>query len=107
MVSNFVGGYTQDSGRAAMQNLLQAHPDVNVVIGSSQALEGATPLAKGKKIAFVGNGGSTQAFAFVKSGTWFGDYDVPEKADGAEAAQLGLDKARGRASPTLRSPARS
>jgi ribose transport system substrate-binding protein len=95
VVSNFVGGYTQDSGRAAMQNLLQADPNVNVVIGSSQALEGATPLAKGKKIAFVGNGGSTQAFAFVKSGVWFGDYDVPERSEGAKAAQLGIEKARG------------
>jgi ribose transport system substrate-binding protein len=99
VISNLVGGYTADSGRAAMQNLLQAHPDVNVVIGSSQALEGATPLAKGKKIAFVGNGGSTQAFAFVKAGTWYGDYDVPEKAEGAKAAQLGLDKARGESVP--------
>jgi ribose transport system substrate-binding protein len=95
VIWNFVGGYTQDSGRAAMQNLLQADPNVNVVIGSSQALEGATPLATGKKIAFVGNGGSTQAFAYVKSGVWFGDYDVPEKAEGAKAAELGLDAARG------------
>jgi ribose transport system substrate-binding protein len=95
VVSNFVGGYTSDSGRAAMQNLLQADPNVNVVIGSSQALEGATPLAKGKKIAFVGNGGSTQAFGFVRSGVWFGDYDVPERSEGAKAAELGIDKARG------------
>jgi ribose transport system substrate-binding protein len=99
VVSNFVGGYTQDSGRAAMQNLLQADPNVNVVIGSSQALEGATPLAKGKKIAFVGNGGSTQAFSYVRSGVWFGDYDVPEKSEGAKAAQLGIEKARGQNVP--------
>lgn len=100
VVSNLVGGYTPDSGRAAMQNLLQAHPNVNVIIGSSQALEGATPLAKGKNIAFVGNGGSTQAFAYVKKGTWYGVYDVPEKSEGAKAAQLGLDKARGQNVPT-------
>jgi ribose transport system substrate-binding protein len=99
VISNFVGGYTPDSGRGAMQNLLQAHPDVNVVIGSSQALEGATPLAKGKKIAFVGNGGSTQAFGFVNDGTWFGVYDVPEKSEGAKAAELGLAKARGKSVP--------
>jgi ribose transport system substrate-binding protein len=95
VISNLVGGYTPDTGRAAMQNLLQSHPDVNVVIGSSQALEGATPLAAGHKIAFVGNGGSTQAFAFVGDGTWYGVYDVPEKSDGAKAAELGLAKARG------------
>ena len=95
VISNLVGGYTPDAGRTAMQNLLQAHPDVNVVVGSSQALEGATPLAKGKKIQFVGNGGSTQAFGFVKDGTWFGVYDVPEKTEGAKAAEYGLLKARG------------
>ena len=78
-----------------MQNLLQSNPDINVVIGSSQALEGATPLAKGKKIQFVGNGGSTQAFAFVENGTWYGTYDVPEKSEGSKAAELGLAKARG------------
>ncbi|WP_371400595.1 sugar ABC transporter substrate-binding protein [Kribbella sp. NBC_00662] len=99
VVSNFVGGYTPDTGRAAMQNLLQSHPDVNVVIGSSQALEGATPLAKGKKIGFVGNGGSTQAFGFVNDGTWYGVYDVPEKSEGAKAAELGLAKARGKDVP--------
>jgi ribose transport system substrate-binding protein len=99
VISNLVGGYTPDTGRAAMQNLLQSHPDVNVVIGSSQALEGATPLASGKKIAFVGNGGSTQAFGFVSGGTWYGVYDVPEKSDGAKAAELGLNKARGQNVP--------
>jgi ribose transport system substrate-binding protein len=99
VVSNFVGGYTQDSGRAAMQNLLQAHPDVNVVIGSSQALAGATPLAEGKKITFVGNGGSTQAFDFVNRGVWYGVYNVPEKSEGAKAAELGLAKARGQDVP--------
>lgn len=99
VISNFVGGYTPDSGRTAMQNLLQAHPDVQVVIGSSQALEGATPLAKGKKITFVGNGGSTQAYGFVNDGTWYGVYSVPEKKSGAKAAELGLTKARGGSAP--------
>lgn len=97
--SNQVGGYTADTGRTAMQNMLQAHPNVNVVIGSSQALEGATPLATGKKITFIGNGGSTQAFSFIKKGTWYGAYVVPEKSEGAKAAELGLTKARGGSVP--------
>jgi ribose transport system substrate-binding protein len=95
VISNLVGGYTPDAGRAAMQNLLQSHPNVNVVIGSSQALEGATPLAQGKKITFVGNGGSSQAFNYIMNGTWYGVYDVPEKTEGAKAAEYGLLKARG------------
>ncbi|MBL7255490.1 sugar ABC transporter substrate-binding protein [Actinoplanes sp. LDG1-01] len=99
VVSNFVGGYTPDSGRAAMQNLLQAHPDINVVIGSSQALQGATPLAAGKKITFVGNGNSTQAYDLVNKGTWYATYALPEKGQGAKAAELGIKKARGETVP--------
>lgn len=99
VVASVVGGYTQDTGRAAFQNVLQAHPDVQVVIGSSQAIEGAAPLAAGKNIKFVGNGGSTQAFSGVQSGAWYGVYVVPEKAEGARAAALGLAKARGQAVP--------
>lgn len=99
VVANVVGGYTQDSGRAAFQNVLQAHPDVNVVIGSSQAIEGAAPLAAGKNIEFVGNGGSRQAYEAVQSGAWYGVYVIPEKAEGAKAAELGLAKARGQQVP--------
>ncbi len=100
VVASPVGGYTPNSGRTAFQNVLQAHPDVNVVIGSSQAVEGAAPLAKGKNILFVGNGGSTQAFDGVENGNWYGTYVIPEKAEGAKATELGLKKARGQTVPT-------
>lgn len=99
VVASVVGGYTADTGRTAFQNVLQAHPDVNVVIGSSQAIEGAAPLAGGKNILFVGNGGSTQAFAGVESGKWYGVYVIPEKTEGERAAELGIDKARGKNVP--------
>lgn len=100
LVASVVGGYTPDSGRAAFQNVLQAHPDVNVVVGSSQAIEGAAPLAQGKNIQFVGNGGSTQAFDAINAGTWYGAYVVPEKTEGRVATELGLAKARGADVPT-------
>jgi ribose transport system substrate-binding protein len=100
VVASVVGGYTPDSGRAAFQNVLQAHPDVHVVIGSSQAIQGAAPLAAGKNIKFVGNGGSTQAFQAVQSGAWYGAYVIPEKTAGAKATELGLAKARGQQVPT-------
>lgn len=100
VVASVVGGYTQDTGRAAFQNVLQAHPDVNVVIGSSQAIQGAAPLAAGRNIKFIGNGGSRQAFEAVQSGAWYGAYVIPEKTAGTKAAELGLAKARGREVPT-------
>ncbi|GAA2621388.1 hypothetical protein GCM10010411_66620 [Actinomadura fulvescens] len=90
------GGYTRDSGRKAMQDLLQAHPDVNVVIGSSQALFGAQVVAKNRKnIVYVANGGSRQAVKEVRDGRWFGIPYLAVKTAGAKAAELGLAKARG------------
>lgn len=99
LVASVIGGYTADSGRTAFQNVLQAHPDVNVVIGSSQAIEGASALAGDKKILFVGNGGSTQAFAGIKDGSWFGAYNIPEKTEGKTATELGLKAAGGETVP--------
>ncbi|TNM60200.1 sugar ABC transporter substrate-binding protein [Streptomyces sp. NP160] len=100
VVASPIGGYTPDSGRTAMQNVLQANPDVDVVIGSSQAIEGASALTEGRTdILYVGNGGSTQAYAGVMDGSWYGTYVIPEKTDGKTATELGLKKHRGEEVP--------
>jgi ribose transport system substrate-binding protein len=104
IVASVEGGYTQASGLKAAQNVLQAHPDVNVMIGSSQAIEGATQAIKDAgltgKIALIGNGGSTQAVAAVKDGSWFACYVIAEKSSGAKAAQLAIDAANGKTVPS-------
>ncbi|WP_216216412.1 sugar ABC transporter substrate-binding protein [Amycolatopsis aidingensis] len=99
VVASVEGGYTKQSGRAAMQDVLQANPQVDVVIGSSQAIAGAEAVAGAKDVRFVGNGGSRQAVAAVKEGRWFATYYHPEKTAGAKAAELGLRKARGEQVP--------
>jgi ribose transport system substrate-binding protein len=99
VVASVEGGYTQASGLKAAQNVLQAHPDVNVMIGSSQAIEGAGQAIKdaGKtgKIKLIGNGGSTQAVSAVKAGTWFAAYVIAERSSGAKATALAIAAARG------------
>ncbi len=73
LVADVEGGYTQASGLKAAQDVLQAHSDVNVMIGSSQAIEGAqlalkkAPARLGK-MKLIGNGGSCQAVAGVQVG---------------------------------------
>ncbi|MEO3861580.1 sugar ABC transporter substrate-binding protein [Acrocarpospora sp. B8E8] len=89
------GGYTKESGRKAMQDVLQSHPGVDVVIGSSQAIAGAEAVLKGKDVLLIGNGSSRQAVRAVQEGRWFATYYLPEKTAGAKAAELGLAKARG------------
>jgi ribose transport system substrate-binding protein len=103
VVADPQGGYTQATGLKAGQDVLSAHPDVNVIIGSSQAIEGAELAVKkaGKlgKIKLIGNGGSCQAIAGVLNGSWFASYIIAERSSGAKAAQLGIESAEGKTVP--------
>jgi ribose transport system substrate-binding protein len=96
LVASVEGGYSADAGRTAFQNVLQADPDVDVVIGSSQAITGAYEVAgPDSGILFIGNGASQPNVDAVRNGDWFAVFfsDVP--GGGAEAANLGLAHARG------------
>ncbi len=101
LVASVEGGYTQDTGLKAAQNVLQAHPDVDVMIGSSQAIAGAEQAIKDAKgdVKLIGNGGSRQAVAAVKEGRWFASYVIAEKSSGAKAAELAIAAARGEEVP--------
>ncbi len=103
VVQTLQGGYTQSSGLAAAQDVLSAHPSVNVLIGSSQAIEGAQLALKraGKlgKIKLIGNGGSCQAIKGVLDGTWFASYIVAERSDGQIATKYGIEAANGMTVP--------
>jgi ribose transport system substrate-binding protein len=103
LVADVEGGYTQASGLKAAQDVLQAHSDVNVMIGSSQAIEGAQQAVKkaGKtgQIKLIGNGGSCQAVAGVKAGAWFATYALPETTSGLKATQLAIDAGNGKKVP--------
>jgi ribose transport system substrate-binding protein len=98
------GGYLAATGETVTEDVLSAHPNVNVVIGSSQAMEGATIVLKNKgllgKVKIVANGGSTQAVAFVKAGTWYATFGIPEVTDGMDATIYGIEKLQGAMYPT-------
>jgi ribose transport system substrate-binding protein len=101
IVASVEGGYTQESGLKAAQNVLQAHPGVDVMIGSSQAIAGAEQAIEdaGAEVALVGNGGSRQAVQAVKEGRWYASYVAAEKSSGAKAAELAIAAARGEEVP--------
>jgi ribose transport system substrate-binding protein len=96
VVAQVEGGYTADSGQAAFQDIITANPDVDVVIGSSQAVGGAR-LAAGEdsSVLFVGNGSSRQAIEAVRSGEWFATYTLDLRLNGYTAAELGIKKHQG------------
>jgi ribose transport system substrate-binding protein len=96
-------GYTQAMGTTVTQTLLAAHPNINVIVGSSQAIEGAQKaLAAANKLSsikLVGNGGSIQAVQAVQAGTWYSTYYVDETYDAQVATMYGIKKADGQSVP--------
>lgn len=95
IVAQVEGGYAPDSGKKAAQDALQANPDINVMVGSSQAIIGAQSVVDTTKVKLIGNGSSSEAFDAVNSGEWFALYNLDVVGMGAKAVQLGLDAANG------------
>jgi len=73
-------------GLTAVQNMLQANPSLNLIVGSDQGIEGgAQALAaahKTGKIILVGYGASAAAIAGVASGAWYGDVAQAPASEG-------------------------
>ncbi len=83
--------YTIPGGLEAADNMLTAHPDLDVIVGSDQGILGAEKsLEKTKGTSrplLVGWGGSESAVARVASGAWFSTYfEVP-----ATEGRLGVE----------------
>jgi ribose transport system substrate-binding protein len=104
VVASPEGGYTQATGLAAAQDVLQANPDVNVIIGSSQAILGAEQAVNdaglGGQVLLIGNGSPRQAVAAVKEGRWFAIWAEAEQEAGKQAASVAIRAARGEEVPT-------
>ena len=69
--------FTPAGGLKASQDMLQAHSDLSLIVGSDQGIEGAvlalTAAKKTGKVLLVGYGASAAGIAGVASGQWFSD----------------------------------
>ncbi|NMC14154.1 MAG: sugar ABC transporter substrate-binding protein [Chloroflexi bacterium] len=83
IVSNQEAFYLQDKGYEVAQNMLQAHPDINVfatsgdqmMLGAEQAVKDAGLTGK---ILLLGNGTSQQGYDAIKEGRFWAAYaDIP------------------------------
>jgi ribose transport system substrate-binding protein len=82
-------------GLKAVQNMLQAHADMNLIVASDQGIEGAVQaLPKKSKMLLVGFGGSAAAKAGVLSGQWFGDVAQLPATEGRLATEAAIAAVR-------------
>ena len=104
VVASPEGGYTQATGLAAAQDVLQANPDVQVIIGSAQAILGAEQAVEDAgltgDVLLIGNGAPRQAVTAVKEGRWFAVWADAEKDAGKRAAEVAIMAARGEEVPS-------
>ncbi len=88
--------FSPTEGLTAVQNMLQATPSLNLIVGSDQGIEGgAQALAaahKTGKVILVGYGASAAALAGVASGAWYGDVAQAPASEG-RLAVLAMIKA--------------
>ncbi len=78
-------------GLTAVQDMLIAKPDLNLIVGSDQGIEGGVQAVAAKhltgKIILVGYGASAAALAGVASGAWYGDVAQAPASEGRLAVQ--------------------
>jgi ribose transport system substrate-binding protein len=64
--------YNPATALKAAQTMLQAQPNMNVIVGADQGATGAEQALNGKKVTLIGYGGGQLGLSKVKSGAWFG-----------------------------------
>ena len=83
--------FSPTTGLTAVQDMLQAQPKLNLIVGSDQGIEGgAEALASAHltgKVILVGYGASAAALAGIASGAWYADVAQAPASEGRLAMQ--------------------
>jgi ribose transport system substrate-binding protein len=101
VVATVQSGYASGTGETAGQNVLTAHPNVNVIASSNdQAIVGVALALKQKgdlgKIKLIGGGGTYQAVAGIKNGTWFGTVNYCPTSEAEAATKMVINAVQGK-----------
>jgi ribose transport system substrate-binding protein len=64
--------YNPANALKASQTMLQAQPDLNLIVGADQGATGAQQALSGKSVILVGYGGGGVGLKAVSSGAWYG-----------------------------------
>lgn len=100
VVAEVQSGYASNTGEAAGQNVLTAHPNVNVIASSAdQAIVGVALALKQHnllgKVKLIGGGGTYQAIQGIKNGTWFGTVNYCPTSEAEAATKMVIEAVRG------------
>ena len=86
--------YNPANALKAAQTMLQAQPDMNVIVGADQGATGAQQALNGQKVTLIGYGGGAVGLNAVKSGAWFGTVMQRPATEGKLAMQCAIRSVR-------------
>jgi ribose transport system substrate-binding protein len=93
------GGYLSDPAFTAMQDILQANAQIDVVVSADQMILGAEKAIEDAErtgeMILVGGGASEPAVTAVAEGRWFGTPTFVPRDEGREAMEMAIIAVRG------------
>lgn len=105
VVSTQPGGFDANTGLATAQDIITAHPEVQVIAASAgQAIGGALQAVKQAgltgKVKLVSNGATTDDVTGIRAGTIFSSPVFLPRTEGVQAVKLIAEAATGKKVPT-------
>ncbi|MDL9978672.1 sugar ABC transporter substrate-binding protein [Microbacterium candidum] len=105
LVSEQPGGFDRATGLATAQNILTAHPDLNVIAAASGqpiagAMQAIEQVGRTGKITVVSNGATEEDIAGIRAGTIYGAPLSLPYTEGYEGVKLALKARSGEKVPT-------
>jgi len=82
--------YNPANALKASQTMLQAHSDLNVIVGADQGATGAQQALNGQKVTLIGYGGGGVGLKAVASGAWYGTVVQRPATEGKLAMQCAI-----------------
>jgi ribose transport system substrate-binding protein len=86
--------YNPANALKAAQTMLQAHSDLNVIVGADQGATGAQQALTGQKVTLIGYGGGGVGLKAVASGAWYGTVVQRPATEGKLAMQCAIKAVR-------------
>jgi len=86
--------FTPSIGLSAVQTMIQANPNINVIVGSDQGIEGAVQAVNPSKVVLIGYGASVAGLKGIAAGTWYADVAQAPASEGKDAVVCAVQAVR-------------
>jgi len=86
--------YNPANALKAAQTMLQAHSDLNLIVGADQGATGSQQALNGQKVTLIGYGGGAVGLKAVKSGAWYGTVIQRPATEGRLGMQCAIKAVR-------------